>query len=240
MSTQRPIGPVVAALRTVLRDTSFSTAALAAPPRPFITITRQEGAGAIELAQSLTTHLNQADADPPWKAYDRELIEQVAQDHGIAQDLIASLPDRPHSLLLDLAEGMRFDSSRPTDEAVYAKVIATIRSLARLGHSIIVGRGGVFCTQDLPAGIHLQLVAPLSYRLERFAQAHELNPAEARRRLEQIEQNRDAFIRRFWPKVDHLSDRFTLTINTAKVPVHTQVAIVGQLLDALRPWQVAS
>ena len=42
-----------------------------------------------------------------------------------------------------------------------------VRALAEVGRVIIVGRGGVFITRDLPGGIHVRLVAPREWRVRR-------------------------------------------------------------------------
>jgi cytidylate kinase len=223
--------PIIAALRAMLRDRPASSAD-PGPARPFVTISRQAGAGAHPLAGRLVERFNADKPDPPWRFYDRELIEKVAEDHGLSEALVASVPDRPQSLLADLVEGMRFDRSRPTDEYVYRKVIATIRALAQLGHTVIVGRGGAYCTQDLSGGVHVRLVASMASRVRYVAQRQGMAEADAAERIEQIQQRRDRFYNRFWPGAVGNLDRFSIAINTDAVGLDQQVQIIGQLVAA--------
>ncbi len=221
---------VIGAIRSMLRE---RPAARSRPPHaPFVTIARQPGSRPTDLADRLLAALGQHSGES-WRYFDRELIEKVATDHGLDEDLVAALPDRPRSLLEDLAEGLRFDRSRPTDEFVYGKVIVTIRALAQIGHAVIVGRGGVYCTQDLPGGVHVQLVAPRDQRIETLMEREGLDRDDAEAELDERDERRDEFYRRFWSDESRTLDRFTLALNTARLDVETQVRlIVAAVKDA--------
>ncbi len=223
---------IVAAIRSAVRDTPPGHPRPDEHPPGFVTIARQPGAGGQRLAQALAEQLTQRSGTGPWRAYDRELIERVAHDHDLSESLVASIPDRPQSLLLDLAEGMRFGRGRPTDEFIYGKVVATIRALAMLGRAVIVGRGGVYCTQDLPGGVHVQLIAPVDQRARRYAAEQGMSPEQAADEIEQIERRRERFFARFWPNAPVTAQRFSVTINTARVELEPQVRIVSELLVA--------
>src|SRR5690606_37104 len=94
------------------------------PPqrRPFVTISRQAGAGAWTLAQELVAHLNEVDRGAvPWTCWDRELVEKVAADHNISAELVESLERGSRSWLMDLLSGFSFHEG--TDQfAVYRRV----------------------------------------------------------------------------------------------------------------------
>src|SRR4051812_42407553 len=68
--------------------------------KPFITISRQIGAGGEMLPAALVQRLNGISHTPAaglstparaWQSYDRELAERVAHDHHISRELIESL-----------------------------------------------------------------------------------------------------------------------------------------------------
>ena len=190
-------------------------------PVPFITISRQAGAGGRTLAGALADRLNEQDpGERPWTVWDRELVEKVAHDEHIPQALVESLerggPKRGAFLEFLASLSARDDES--LDEfQVYRRAAHTIRGLARAGRAILVGRGGVYATGDLPGGVHLRLVAPFQDRVAHMAQMMNLSEAAAAREVRRIDACRDAFHRRYWPDKALLPEIFTMTLNAAAI-----------------------
>ncbi len=220
ISVSDRIRPILGAIRTVPVPPQPGKRLPEPPPAPFITISRQPGAGAWSLAQQLSDALNQiVPAEQPWTCWDRELVEKVATDHHLSARLIDSLEDRGHSWLSDFLESLSFsDSGQQADESkVYSRVAASIRALAQTGRVVIVGRGGVFITRRMPGGIHVRLIAPVEQRVAFLARHYQLPPDKAAARVKELERNRHAFYRRYWPAESLGPETFTVTFNTASV-----------------------
>src|SRR5690554_5620412 len=112
----RQIRPIIGALKAPVIRTAILQEEQP-PPTPFITISREVGAGAHELAHRLVEHLNEVDpGEVPWTAWDRELVEKVAADHNISQELIESLGTREYNWLTDLIEGFAITDTTPSEE----------------------------------------------------------------------------------------------------------------------------
>ena len=212
-----------------------------APPAaiPFVTISRQAGAGGQTLALRLTDALNQLQStDPPWNVWDHELIAQVSARYDIPEDVMAALEDSARPWFGEfLGNLLVSESHRYAEEyAVYRRVARTVRALAGAGRAIIVGRGGVFVTRGMPGGVHLRLVAPLEHRINNIACRLDLTLHAAARRVTQLDQYRDAFYRRFWPNQKLLPEEFTLTINTADFSDRRMAdCVLPIVIDASRP-----
>lgn len=196
--------------------------------RPFVTILREAGAGGSSVAQALATALNARERTHDWQAFDRELVERVAEDHEISAALVERLEEKSHTWLDKLLH------TGPSSEfGVYRRVAGTIRALAEVGGAIIVGRGGVFITRDLPAGIHVRLVAPREWRVRRVAATRGVPLKDADRKVRETEERRAAFYRSRWPDKDIAAEHFDLTINMARVEpervVKALVAVVPPL-----------
>jgi cytidylate kinase len=196
----------------------------------FITISRQAGAGGKTLAAELTKAMNQiVPSAEPWCAWDRELVQKVSDDHQIRKEFIQALEDADHGWFSEMVDSLA-DRDYPGDFKIYRTVAMTIRALAGIGRSVIVGRGGVFITEDLPGGIHIRLVAPVEHRVLRMAHRMDSSLDEAAEVVKEIDRNRAAFYHRFWPKHTLAPESFTLTLNTAQLSDAQMVACVLPLV----------
>lgn len=221
------IRPILADLRTVPIPHKPEWAETKV--EPFITISRESGAGAWTLARQLVEALNRNNTgERPWTCWDRELVEKVATDYKLSEELIDSLEETSHSWLSDFLAGLTSGPSE--DEArVYGRVAATIRALAQAGRVVIVGRGGVFVTRKMPGGIHVRLVAPWEYRVSFMARTLSQSEEDAAAQIRHMEKNRAAFYHRYWPNESLDAERFTLTLNAAKIDMPAMIEIIQTL-----------
>ena len=226
------VRPIVATIRTVpILPRPIETSP--PPPLPFITISREPYAGAWSLAQQLVEALNTSDPGPrPWTCWDRELVEKVAADHNLSKELIEAIENERHSWLTDFLASLSYtDGPEVADESrVYQRVASTIRKLAATGRVVIVGRGGVFITRHMPAGIHIRLVAPFDHRVANMIRQLNLDPHDAHHRLHKLERNHHAFFKRHWPNESLHPITFAATINTALVDTPAMIQFVQALV----------
>lgn len=204
-------------------------------PVPFITISRQAGAGGRSLARHIVRRLNKTHPGVlPWTVWDNELVHKVAEENHLPEDLVTSVEDRRPSWLHDALSGLTFedDPANPDEFKVYRRVAVAIRALAQMGRVVIVGRGGAFVTRDLPGGIHLRLVAPLKERVARYGRRFDLAPEVAAETVRKVDEARAAFYRRYWPDKALSAETFTATFNAAAVPEDRLVEAVVALVPA--------
>ena len=224
MKGKQDITSVLAALRALQyhQELRSNRAADLQHPKPFITISRQAGAGGRSIALALAARLNKIDpGDLPWTVWDNELVEKVVAKHHLPRETVAALESDAPSWLEQSVASLALGGSRsyPEDGMVYHAVATTIRSLTEMGRVAIVGRGGAFITSDIAGGIHLRLVAPLQYRVLRTAEAmgtSDLASAEAT--VRQRDHSREQFYQRHWPERPLVPENFTGILNTAAIP----------------------
>jgi hypothetical protein len=204
-------------------------------PLPFITISRQAGAGGRTLARLLVDRLNRIDpGDTRWAAWDRELVEQVAAEEHVPQSVIDDLEQRrAGSWLNELFAGLSLRENPDARDRVelYRRMAGIIRAVARAGRAVLVGHGSVFATEDIPGGIHVRLVAPLEHRITQLRNERSLSREQALAELRRIEQERERFYHRFFPGKPLSPEQFTITLNTAIVTEPRQAAAVVALLQ---------
>jgi len=204
------------------------TGTIKAKRYPIVTLARQCGAGGHTLTTALTGALNARDAQgPPWHAYDKELVEKIAQDHELSQPLIESLEDHHHGYLRDLADAL---ASLPSELALFNRTAETIVALARSGRAVILGLGGVFLTRRYPGSVHVLLVAPLDYRAQAMAEQWGCPVPEAKARCQRVDENRIKFYKTHFPSQRFEPASFDLVINTQRVDLSQQVGMLLPLI----------
>lgn len=231
-------------LRALLADVSsmplghgFRSREAPGKTRAFVTISREPGIPAGTLGNALVDALNEAlpaveEGEAAWSGWDRELVEKVAHDTGLSRDVLESLEESNRSWLTDFFSGLSADNhaTQPDADAVFRRVATTVSALAGFGRTVIVGCGAVLITGRLPAGVHVRLVAPTNYRILRLAEQTHLSPDKAAHRLAELDRNRAAFFKRYWPNEPLTPEHFTITLNAATVPADLAVETIVKLV----------
>ncbi|PLY06813.1 MAG: hypothetical protein C0622_00535 [Desulfuromonas sp.] len=199
-----------------------------AKPAPCFTIAREFGCQAYPLAESLIKRLNARGAGEPWVVVGREILDKVAELSGYSVDQIEKSEDTPSSLKAIFS--MFLDNSRAEETELFTHMRAAIRGFAQRGNCILVGRGAVFATQDLPNCIHLRLVAPEDYRLEKIMCGHSLTEKEAKEYLERHQRQRDDFVQRFSAGKVGDPGLYHLVVNAARMDVEDIAEVVEQYM----------
>ncbi len=214
-------------LLTRVRDRASPRQAEPAPAARyrFITIAREVGAEGDIVANQLAKGLG-------WDLFDKEIVDYVARDSHVRQDLVLELDERSQSLIHDtvqrlllMAEGISFGN-----EEYHEALLKTMAYLAARGNAVIVGRGGAYALHGEP-GLHVRIVASQDVRIERLVKRWGIAPAEARRRMLQIDVDRRNFIQHHFRQ--NLDDRrfYNAVINTDDLSIDQVVHAVLGLMN---------
>lgn len=145
--------------------------------RPFVTLSRQAGAGAISLARAVVDAFDGEDDRnlfSDWQVFDHNLADVVRTEPSIARSLDSLLDEEYRSPTADFFHQLVRSTS--DQDRTLARVFQAVRSLAVIGKTIIIARAGSRVAADLPLGLHLRLPArPLLIRPR-------LPPARSRQR----------------------------------------------------------
>ncbi len=154
-------------------------AAAAKPHPPFVTLSREAGAGAETVARLLAEKLTARgpkDA-PPWTVFDKNLISRVLEDQDLPQVIGKHVHEDKDTTVEALVGELL--GLHPSLWTLFHHTSDTVLKLARIGHCIIVGRGGNIITAKLKGGLHARLVAPESVRVAHLRRHLELPEKEA-------------------------------------------------------------
>lgn len=169
-------------------------------PAPFLTISREEGAGGHELADALLARFAQ-ERDPlfsGWKVFDKEICERVVRDPGLTVPLEDLLNEEFHTGLDELLRTVVAQLS--PQMKVDHHMFRTVRSICGVGKAIVIGRAGALVSRDLPLGIHVRLIASRKSRVARVRRDFGLTEAAADKRLDQREDERARMIKTHFNK----------------------------------------
>lgn len=167
-----------------------------APIYPFITISRQAGAGGYEVAKAILDRFRLEPEEPlfeGWRLFGAATSLEVLKCARLQVSPQAIRLEDYHSSWHDLVFQW-LASSSPQDE-ILRRLTAEIRRQALEGRVVIVGRGAMCLTSRFPAGIHVRLVAPLDLRVQRMQKLLNLSADAARRAVAERDAVRARYVR---------------------------------------------
>lgn len=162
---------------------------------PFITISRQTGAGGHSVASAILEEMHRRSGDPlyqGWQLFDQQLCRYVAQDPKLNRSIDELLTVEHRSWMEDfVAETIL---GEPGQDIILHRVFRIISMLCEVGKVVVLGRGGAILTRRNPRGIHLRLVAPVPVRVRRMVELEKLPEKEAQRRMRDLDRSRAAMV----------------------------------------------
>ncbi len=197
-------------------------------PGPYITISRQWGCDGIELGQILVSKLNQRDDEQRWKLYQKELLKQLAEDTGLAEEILEKERKSKPSLLKDFLRGLK-KNGIPDGYEVRNKITMMVRTVAFEGHAVIIGQGGTAATGDLSNGLSVRVEAPRDWRIARICRRESLEKHAAIAKIEEIEKERD-HLRKIYERQNSREPAFNLIFDNA---MFNNEQIAGLVITAM-------
>jgi len=162
------------------------------PVRPFLTISREAGAGAITVGQRVVELLNHKKGDVPWTLFDKNLVDAVLEKHNLPKALSKYMTEDAVNTLQKFIDDLF--GLHPPSHALVRKTNETILTLAQMGNTVLVGRGGNFLTRGLEGGFHVRLVASRDKRIKRLQEYYGLSEKQAAERMKTIDQDRRKYV----------------------------------------------
>lgn len=195
---------------------------------PFVTISRETGAGAVTIARMLAEELDKRGkdpGDPPWTVFNRKLAEKVLEDHQLPENLKRFMREDATSNLKDAVEQQL--GLHPASWTLVQHTIDTILRLGHLGHVVLVGHGSNIITARLERGLHVRLVAPLEDRIGHIEEFYGMSQREAVEYVQATDKARMRYVKRYFREevADPLA--YDLVINTARTGFKRAVRIIA-------------
>lgn len=198
---------------------------------PFVTISRQAGAGGHTLAETLrkrTAERRYEDLYRGWKVYDEAICNAVIQDPDLHVSIQELLTEDYNNPVVDFLHEMV--GKQTSHFIVSKKVFRFVKAVAAFGKVVIVGRAGCCVTDQIPGGIHVRLVASEETRRRRMAERFGVSDHDARRMMEKQDHDRARLLRDFF---DRDIEDPTLYNATWDTDIHTIDSIASQIMTLI-------
>jgi cytidylate kinase len=199
--------------------------------RPFVTLSRQAGAGGRTAAAALAellTNQGVGSTRAPWTVFDRNLLEVVTEEHHIPESLIRDVEKLDLTGVQAVVEEMF--GVQPSALALVRKTSRTILGLARMGNAIIVGRAGNLVTRRLPFGLRVRLVGSPEQCLARMMRYYRLDRTAAAGLMAREDAGRRQFVRRYFRKSIADPLLYDLVVNTDDLAPTDAATLIAESL----------
>ena len=213
---------------------------------PVITLSRQLGSGADELANRLCSDLNLV-------AFDKRLMARVASEIGVSEREIVDYSEdqyklrsffdalfrraRPVAEVTSWTGGGASGYERQVmslDEAQAVSLIcATITAAYERGNVLILGRGGQAILEGKPGVLHVRVVAPFEDRVARLQAEGGLTPAQARRVIMERDRATAEYLRTFHNIEVDDPTLYHLVVNTGALGLEGCVELIKATVQVL-------
>ncbi len=201
---------------------------------PVITFSRECGCPAkiiaCKLAEGLTNKAVLKGKDIRWKYVTKEIMAESARMLQVDPEKIKYVFAYEHKSLLDDVLAAQSNKYYKSDKKIRNTIAKVIRNMADEGNVIIVGRGGVAITHDIPDSLHIMLEAPLEWRAARISEKYNTSIQEAKRSAIDIDRKRKEFREYFEGKGSDYT-RFDVTFNCMTLSIEEIVKTICKIAE---------
>lgn len=196
-----------------------------APLKPTITITREFGCEAYPVAEELAK-LAEKMTGEKWLLADLSLLDAVAKEHNIPEEVMLSLGTKPRWL-----DDM-FATLSPhwkTDADYYRLLCEQVVSIATAGNAIIIGLGAPIITRSMGNCSHFRLIADHDFKVRSIARRMKIEKQEAELLVLEKQKERDKVIRKLLDADEHDPVYYHLIFNNGKIGTHRIARTIAEL-----------
>lgn len=196
-----------------------------------IAVSREAGARGGTIARRAARKLG-------WQAYNQELLEYIAQEGALRDNLFASLPPDAGAWSEQQLQQLLAEQRCSRDPGV-VNLARTILAVGTQGEVVMLGRGAG-CVLPRASTLHVRIMAPLTDRIAYMAQWLRLTTDEAAEQVRLRDDNRAQFIQTHFQR--HVGDiyQFDLLLNSSLLGEDLCVDLIVQAARAKQAGRVVA
>lgn len=203
------------------------------PPYPIISIGRSFGAGGRAIGKCLSSQLG-------IPVFDKELLKESAEEFGFSKDVFLRADEKRPSMfrrLVTHAYGIQesYNSDTLSPENIYQAQSLVIRSIAKRGSCIIIGRTADYILRDFPGLLKIFVHAPLAYRASKIVERGDATDDVEAIELARIkDRNRQEYYNYFTGRKWGEASNYDLTLDSSLLPPEENAEFIIGYLERLR------
>ena len=198
-----------------------------------ITVSRMYGSGGSEVGARIAHSLG-------WRLLDNAFIDAVAERLGVPAAEVEAREERVPSLVQRLADALALASPEilppaaeaslpPREERMVEVTERIIQEAVAHGHAVLVGRGAQAVLATRSDVIHVLCYAPRPALAARAARRLGISLKEAERVVDDINKQREQYVRTHWKRSWLAHENYHLCLNTEWLGIDGAAEIVVRL-----------
>ncbi len=198
--------------------------------KKIITISRECGSGGRTIAKKLAERLG-------FQYYDKELIDRVAKESGLAKEYIEEQGERiTGSLLFNIASNMTYasqvfgNSMLPLQDQLYVVQSDIIRDIAEKGNCVIVGRCADAILQDRTDTMNVFIIADTKDKVIRAAEENYFPNGDIEKQLKKRDKARANHYKYYTEQEWGVAKNYDLVLNSSEFGVDGCVDVIEMLV----------
>lgn len=185
-------------------------------PGPVVTISREFGCPSKILGKLLVEKINarlkEKRIKKEWKFISKEILYETARELHIDPSQIEYVFNYEKKSFFDEILASQTNKYYKSDRKIRNTIGEVIRSIANKGETVIIGRGGVAITKDIPQSLHVKLEAPMEWRALIVSEKYNLDFNKAQEFAVEMDKKRSEFRNYFYGR-DNDYTAFDLKFN---------------------------
>ena len=200
---------------------------------PVISISRECGCSAINLANALVNKLEQLTGQK-WTVLTKEILVEAAEKLELHPKQIEYVFESKEKTTWDEVFSAMSNKYYKSDKQIKKTIAEVVQAMARRGNCIIIGRGAVILTQDIEKSLHIKLQAPLKWRAEQLQKNLGGNLNEMITYAKAVDNKRE-ILRTFFNKRPLDLSHFDMIFNSMKL---SDKSILNTIISILKEKQI--
>jgi cytidylate kinase len=201
---------------------------------PYISISRDFGCQANIIAEKLAKQLTKKNKilgiNKKWNWINKVILEESARALDLSPSKIKYVFQSQKKSMMDEIVSAMSTRYYKSDKKIRKTIIEVIRSIAKTGHVIIVGRGGIAFKKDNPKSLHFKLTAPVEWRVDQIAKNYKKSKKEALKYVLEVDLERKYLIDSFMG-FDTDSSIFDLIFNRQSMKDDEIISTILNLME---------
>jgi cytidylate kinase len=196
--------------------------------RQTITISREFGCEAYPVAECLKNILEKKSGES-WVIMDKALLEEVAKNHNLSEEMLKGLGEKARFLDEILAT---FSPGWKSEKDHFRLICRHMLLLARKGNVILVGRGGAFVTQTLKNCFHFRIYASPQFKIRSISKRLDISREEAEVMIQKKQKQRDDFMCDFLDRDSHDLSCYNLVFNNDRNSAEKMATTIAEYVPS--------